>query len=60
MFGMTFGAVSVMDEMSYRLDKCETREQYLNVDLDECKGDLKLCELRQGPTECTTQKTIEP
>lgn len=43
MFGVTFGAVSVLDESSYKLDKQEAISQYQKADLDECKADLKEC-----------------
>ena len=41
------GGVSVMDQYEHKLDKCDTVRQDLYIALDECQGDLKLCELRQ-------------
>lgn len=53
--GMSFGALSVADEMQYRLDKCVVTRQDLEVDFGDCKENLKVCELRNPsctkPTE---------
>jgi len=45
--GVFMGGVSVMDQYEHKLDKCDTVRQDLYIALDECQGDLKLCELRQ-------------
>lgn len=50
--GVWFGGISVMDDMQYKLDKCDTVRQDSLIEVNELKGDLKLCELRQEGNVC--------
>jgi len=53
--GVGFGGLSVMDDMQYKLDKCINTRYDAFTDLNECKGDLKLCEMRissEGENKC--------